>query len=63
MQRTFRELARNLPNNTQNHKRLIAFSDATATATNAELHNQGAAVLAPLGALGLNKKNQRSTSG
>jgi hypothetical protein len=51
-QETCRELARNLPNKTQNHKRCIAFFKLTATATNAELHNQGAAVLAPLGALG-----------
>ena len=48
MQRSFRELARNL----QNNKRSIASFHATATATNAELHNQGAAMLAPLGALG-----------
>ena len=54
MQRAFRELARNLPNKSQIHKRLIAFFHATATATNAELHNQGAAVLAPLNALGYN---------
>ena len=52
MQRTYRKLARHLPNKTQNHKRRIVFFDATATATNAALHNQGAAVLAPLGAFG-----------
>ena len=35
MQRAFRELARDLPNESHNHKRRIAFFDATATATNA----------------------------
>ena len=60
LQRTSKKLARNArnlqrtsknpPNQTQNHRRHIACFDATAT--NAELQNQGAAVLAPLGAFG-----------
>ena len=52
MKRVFRELARNLPNNFQNHEWPIARFHATTTKTNAELQNQGAVVLAPLGALG-----------
>ena len=42
MQRTFRALARKLPKTeSQIHKRRIAFFDAIATATNAELQNRG----------------------
>ena len=36
----------------RNQKKHIAFFDATATATKAELYNQGVAVCAPLGAFG-----------
>ena len=52
MQRTCRELARNPPTKSQSHERRFALLDAAATATKAELHNPGAAVCAPLGALG-----------
>ena len=42
MQRTFRALASNQPTaKYQNHTRRIAFFDAIATATNAELQNRG----------------------
>jgi hypothetical protein len=49
LQRTSKKLAKII---LPNLKRPIACFEAKATATNAELHNQGAAVLAPLGALG-----------
>ena len=48
--KTLQRTSKNPPNKSQNHKRQIACFDATATATNAELQNEGAAVLAPLGA-------------
>jgi hypothetical protein len=42
MQRTYRELARNLPKTkSQKHERRIAFFDATAAATHAEQQNRG----------------------
>ena len=50
--KTFQRTSKNPPNKSQNHKRHIARFNATATATNAKLQNEGAAVLAPLGAFG-----------
>jgi hypothetical protein len=49
LQRTSKKLAQQI---LPHLKRPIASFGANATATDAELHNQGAAVLAPLGALG-----------
>ena len=51
-QRTSKKLAKQISKSHTAYCMRIAFVYATATATNAELHNKGAAVLAPLGALG-----------